>query len=1208
MHQPLQSMKKLLPFLFAFLFFPNIYASDWIKIKSGEPVKSKTSLVSSTISKSVLQFSLDGFRKKTITTEKGEAWLISLEDGASLLEKSAPDLPIFAESIIIPDQSAMKISVVSAEFVEYTDVLIAPSKGNLPRTINPSSLPFEFGGQYDVNEFFPGELAELAKPYIVRDYRGQAVKFQPFQYNPATKTLRVYYNIVLNIEEAGPSHINILTRQNPLDKVDVLFKSVYKQHFINYGTSLQRYDPVEETGSMIVISHVDFLEEIQPFVDWKNQKGIPTTLVDVAEIGGSADIKQFIKSAFDFNGVTFVLLVGDNAQVPSSSISGNDSDVDYSYVAGNDHYPDLFVGRFSAETEDHVTTMVNRTLSYEKYPVSDTAWYKKAIGIASSQGPGDNNEMDYEHIRNIQDNKLIPFTYNYGYEFFDGSQGGNDESGNPDPSMVSAAVNSGASIINYTGHGSNNAWSSSGFSSSHVNSLTNTDKWPFIISVACVNGNFVNGTCFAEAWTRAEDNGEPTGAIATIMSTINQNWNPPMCGQDAMNDILTEAFSGNIKRTFGGITMNGCMEMNDSYGAGGEQETDCWTIFGDPSVVIRTDVPAEMTVTHPESITNEETAFTLYCDLEGALAVLSAEGVIVDVVFVENGEAVFNFPVLEIGTANAVVTAFNCTPYISTIEIEIGVGPNIVYESSLVNDETGNNNGLVDYNEYFLLTTSLQNIGNVDADEVTAELTTTSEHAEILDSTATFGQIVIDEIVTVDNAFSIIVSDAIPDGQFIDFTIVVQDGAGRSLWESDFSIEAHAPLLTYSDFVVDDSDGDDDGKLDPGETANLIVEIANPGSSAAYNVIGQLVTENEYLTINTEQEDFAEQLEGEGTATAIFEVSAAGDTPEGLIADLKINLIADFNISGTGDFMTIIGQKAALVLNLTEIDPSADSLMECFENLEVTVEQATSMPEYPDMYKSIFVLLGVYPNNHALTANQGKQLSDFLERGGNIYMEGGDTWYNDNPTILHSKFKIDSDSDGSNDLDLVVGEKSGFFTGYSFNYNGSNSFIDHLAPKDDAKLLLSNVAPNYGVAVSFENETYKTVGASLSFSGLQNESGSTKDGVLADVLTFFEITHIWTNLPANPASDKIVTAFPNPFKNTVTVAVTIEINEFVSIDIFDLTGRKIKNLTNGDLQSGSHTFVWHAKNESGSKVNPGIYFYSLKTEKQTITKKLILSN
>ncbi len=53
-----------------------------------------------------------------------------------------------------------------------------------------------------------------------------------------------------------------------------------------------------------------------------------------------------------------------------------------------------------------------------------------------------------------------------------------------------------------------------------------------------------------------------------------------MRGQDEMNDILTEAYSDNIKRTFGGVTMNGVMNMNDNYGNQAYTETDCWTIFG----------------------------------------------------------------------------------------------------------------------------------------------------------------------------------------------------------------------------------------------------------------------------------------------------------------------------------------------------------------------------------------------------------------------------------------------------------------------------------------------------------------------------------------------------------------------------------------------------------------------------------------------------
>ena len=40
------------------------------------------------------------------------------------------------------------------------------------------------------------------------------------------------------------------------------------------------------------------------------------------------------------------------------------------------------------------------------------------------------------------------------------------------------------------------------------------------------------GTCFAETWLRATDsNGQPTGAIATLMASVNQAWNPQWMGR-----------------------------------------------------------------------------------------------------------------------------------------------------------------------------------------------------------------------------------------------------------------------------------------------------------------------------------------------------------------------------------------------------------------------------------------------------------------------------------------------------------------------------------------------------------------------------------------------------------------------------------------------------------------------------------------------------
>ena len=67
-----------------------------------------------------------------------------------------------------------------------------------------------------------------------------------------------------------------------------------------------------------------------------------------------------------------------------------------------------------------------------------------------------------------------------------------------------------------------------------------------------------------------------------------------MEGEDEMVNVLTENASGNIKHTFGGIVMSGCMKMNDSYGSGGDEMTDTWTVFGDPSLMVRTDTAKSM--------------------------------------------------------------------------------------------------------------------------------------------------------------------------------------------------------------------------------------------------------------------------------------------------------------------------------------------------------------------------------------------------------------------------------------------------------------------------------------------------------------------------------------------------------------------------------------------------------------------------------------
>lgn len=150
--------------------------------------------------------------------------------------------------------------------------------------------------------------------------------------------------------------------------------------------------------------------------------------------------------------------------------------------------------------------------------------------------------------------------------------------------MISNAINGGVSIINYTGHGITTSWSTSGFSISNVNSLTNDDMLQFIFSVACDVGNFTSGTCFAESWLRAKNNsnGKPTGAIGFYGSSIGQSWDPPMQAQDEFNNLL---INGDYT-TFGALCYNASISMLSDYGSLAKDDFLTRNIFGDPSIVI----------------------------------------------------------------------------------------------------------------------------------------------------------------------------------------------------------------------------------------------------------------------------------------------------------------------------------------------------------------------------------------------------------------------------------------------------------------------------------------------------------------------------------------------------------------------------------------------------------------------------------------------
>ena len=664
-------------------------APQWNNILSGQPESYRKQLVSASESSVKVNVQVPGFYTANVTTPRGEAKVVTLPKAVSTAHAGEPDLPMTGIPVLIGDHARMNVRVLEAQYMDFEGIEVAPSKGDFPRTISPDDVPYTYGACYDEDAFFPASNVGLYEPYIVRDFRGQNMVVYPFAYNPATKTLRVYYNMTVEMYKVDDNGSNVIeTRRSNVVKMDPDFKSLYQRHFINYQAAMGRYTPLDEEGDLLIICYDNFMSNMTDFVNWKKTRGINTTLVGTSTAGSSyTAIKTYIQNQYNANNnLTHVLLVGDVAQIPGYSYSGGGSsysglgDNAYGQVVGSDIYNDVIIGRFSASSAARVTTQCNRVITYERDLTTSDTWLKVGEGISRKEnGSGHNNEDDYQHINNIRTD-LMNYGYTPVYQRYANLTGYDGSS-----ATISSDINSGVGIINYANHGQETAWgaNSSGYiyyAVSHVNALTNENKLPFIWSVACLVGKYDHSSdCFAEAWMNATNNNNPTGAIGTLMSYISQPWIPPMWAQDECVDILVESYSNNIKHTWGGTSINGLMGIFDHYSTSEQQAVgtyQAWIVYGDPSLMLRTKTPTSMSVTHTGTITPSDNSYSVsVSNGNGALATITdANHNILGRATVSNGSATISINgTLTAGTELTLcVFGYNKVTYLGTISVNGG--------------------------------------------------------------------------------------------------------------------------------------------------------------------------------------------------------------------------------------------------------------------------------------------------------------------------------------------------------------------------------------------------------------------------------------------------------------------------------------------------------------------------------------------------------
>ncbi len=862
-------------------------AQEWHGITKDSPAAPVVTLVSSSENEVVVNFELGGFYTTNVKTPNGTQVTVSAGKMALELEAGAPQLPYEVIPVMIGDMAEMDVNVVNSKYVDFENVEVAPSKGNFSRQINPEDVPYTYGAMYQQDAFWPAAQATLDAPYIIRDFRGQNILVRPFAYNPVTKTLRVYTSMTIAMTKVSNNGENQkAARKSNAVKTSPEFKASYSRRFINFDDAAKAYPFVEDGGEMLVICADQFVAGMEEFVNWKNQSGRPTTMVSVTEAGGNSDtgIKSYITNMYNDpeHNLVYVLFVGDYAQITPHSLGYERSDNWFGQIEGSDHYPEIFIGRFSVETDAQLATHVAKVLLYERDLQSDITWGDKGMGIGYyGAGSGHYGEDDYRHIDLIRDT-LLHYTYSQVTEHHGGS------GGDASQSTISATINEGISIINYCNHGSETSWGVASYSNSNVNALVNDNMLPIVWSVACLNGKFNHSPeCFAEAWMRATDNstGAPTGAIGGMFSWMSQPWQPPMYGQDEMVNILTEWSGGDMfNHTLAGASLNGNMSVIDKSG-----DTEChdtWILFGDPTLMVRTANPTDMNVSlAPAALMLGMSELEITADAAFAIATLSMDGEVIASCNIVDGQGTMSFaPLSNVGTAQLVVLGYNRVTYNEPLEILPAEGPYMTV--------SGYTPANVPAASEQTMSISFKNVGvDPTAGTTTVALSCESDAITLTDSEGSFAVVAADETVTLTDEFAYTVAAGVADGTKVQINITMT--CGSEVWTGKAIVTIGAPIIGFDSFQFA-------GSYVPGTTSTVVANFKNTGHYMATNAVVTISSTSEYVTFDSETFQIG-TIEAEGTGTAVFNVNIDESCPSTEQIPLVFTLVADNEVSAEGE-------------------------------------------------------------------------------------------------------------------------------------------------------------------------------------------------------------------------------------------------------------------------------------------------------------------
>ncbi|MGM0505088.1 MAG: C25 family peptidase propeptide domain-containing protein, partial [Bacteroidota bacterium] len=197
-------------------------------------------------------------------------------------DKGNPDLPLISRLIEIPSDA--KVSVRVLRYDEEQVALnehqqqqkIIPAQPSVSKSTDPKDVPFyKNKALYNTNRFYKKEIVQFKDNGYLRNKHLGYIEISPFQYNPVTNTLNILRNIEIEISFSKGSK----SSDTDLKRLQSSYFDELDLKTINTVSATETKSLLNDPVKYVIVSDPMFEETLQPFIEWKTQKGF--NVVDV---------------------------------------------------------------------------------------------------------------------------------------------------------------------------------------------------------------------------------------------------------------------------------------------------------------------------------------------------------------------------------------------------------------------------------------------------------------------------------------------------------------------------------------------------------------------------------------------------------------------------------------------------------------------------------------------------------------------------------------------------------------------------------------------------------------------------------------------------------------------------------------------------------------------------------------------------------------